>query len=85
MIRNFHETMIMMVKYGNYFITYSGLKDLFVKKDDFLKAGQNIGTIYGDGDNSFELEIYLSSRENMTSDPEAWFGSSLNELVRRKF
>jgi septal ring factor EnvC (AmiA/AmiB activator) len=58
-----------LIKHGNYISFYSYLDQVFVKKGDIVKTGQDIGKIYS-GDSTvlyFELR-----KERSKIDPESW-------------
>jgi septal ring factor EnvC (AmiA/AmiB activator) len=59
-----------IIKHGNYITFYSYLDQLYVKKGDTVKAGQNIGKIYS-GDSTI---LYFELRKERTKiNPEPWF------------
>jgi hypothetical protein len=68
------DTYAVMVRFGNYFITYSGLNSPEIRKGDLIREGQVIGTLYTDSNTrDGELEIILSDIKGMRYDPEKWF------------
>ena len=63
-----------MVRYGNYFITYCGLSKPQIGKGDLIRESQVIGTLYTDSNTQDgELEIVLSDINRRQYDPEKWF------------
>ena len=52
-----------LVKFGDYFISYSFLTKLRFKKGDYIKSGDIIGTLIKDVDEpSYELDIILQKK-----------------------
>ena len=62
-----------IVRHGEYLTIYSNLCEIYVKKGDTVKTGQNIGLIYSDPeeDNRTVLHFQLRKGES-TLDPELW-------------
>ena len=62
-----------IVRHGEYLTIYSNLSELYVKKGDKVKTGQNIGLIYSDPgeDNRTVLHFQLRKGE-ATLNPELW-------------
>jgi septal ring factor EnvC (AmiA/AmiB activator) len=59
-----------IIKHGNYITFYSYLDQIYVKKGDTVKTGQNIGKIYS-GDSTV---LYFELRKERTKmNPEPWF------------
>lgn len=54
---------IVLVKFGNYYVSYNPLQNLSVRKGDKISAGKVIGTLANDLDDNFNLEIGLSFKE----------------------
>ena len=54
---------VVLVKYGDYYVSYNSLQNLFVKKGDKINAGKVMGMLAKDLDDNFNLEIRLSFKE----------------------
>jgi hypothetical protein len=54
---------IVLIKFGDYYVSYNPLQNLFVKKGDKISAGKVIGMLAKDFDDNFNLEIGLSFKE----------------------
>jgi hypothetical protein len=54
---------IVLVKFGDYYVSYNPLQKLFVNKGDKINAGKVIGMLAKDLDDNFNLEIGLSFKE----------------------
>jgi Peptidase family M23 len=52
-----------IVKYGNYYLTYSNLSKILVKKGHTLKKNESLGIVGKDLDGIFCLDIFFSKRE----------------------
>jgi murein hydrolase activator len=60
-----------MVKHGDYFTVYSGIKDVQVKEGQTLKTNQEIGSVQSDPNGIAELRFQI--RKSTTPlDPQAW-------------
>ena len=62
---------VVLVKHGDYFTTYSKLKEVYVKKNDKIELGQTIGKVYTDGNGVSEVhfEVWKGISKQ---DPEHW-------------
>jgi hypothetical protein len=68
------DSYAVMVRYGSYFITYTGLNIPEIRKGELIEEGQVIGTLYRDSNTrDGELEIILSDISGRRYDPEKWF------------
>lgn len=64
---------IVMVRHGKYLTIYANLSNINVKKDDALKQGQTIGTIYSDPDDGNRSILHFELRqEKQKLNPTAW-------------
>jgi len=68
-----------MTRYGDYFITYSQLGVVYVKKGDTLTQGQKIGDLFCEDDDC-EIEIILSDTNVKLIDPYIWFKKEEHSL-----
>jgi murein hydrolase activator len=60
-----------MVKHGDYFTVYSGVKDVQVKEGQTLKTNQEIGSVQSDPNGIAELRFQI--RKSTTPlDPQTW-------------
>ena len=66
------STEIVIIKFGNYFLTYVGLTHVCVSKGDYIGSGQQIGNLAKDYDDRFRLEVYLHTYTTEL-DPAFWF------------
>ena len=67
------EIDMVMIKTGGYFLVYSGLTDIKIKKGDMVKQGGVIGTLAkGEHGETFELSLMLLS-ESETFNINRWF------------
>jgi murein hydrolase activator len=68
-IPSFGSTVI--IKHGEYFSVYTGLKDVFVKTGQKVTTNQEIGTVISNNDGISELRFRI--HKNTTAlDPQAW-------------
>lgn len=75
---------IVIVKFGDYFLTYAGLTRLCVDKGDYIDSNQKIGYLAKDYDDRFLLEVYLNTVSNEL-DPSFWFKEHIvNTLYLKK-
>jgi murein hydrolase activator len=73
-IPTFGSTVI--IKHGEYFSVYTGLKDVFVKVGQNVTINQEIGTVLSNGDGISELRFRI--HKNFTAlDPQAWLRNNL--------
>jgi septal ring factor EnvC (AmiA/AmiB activator) len=62
---------VIMVKHGEYFTVYSGLKDVTVREGQALKTNQEMGTVAFNADGIPELRFQI--RRNTTAlNPQQW-------------
>lgn len=62
---------VIMVKHGEYFTVYSGLKDVTVREGQVLKTNQEMGTVAFNADGIPELRFQI--RKNTTAlNPQQW-------------
>lgn len=68
-IPSFGSTVI--IKHGEYFSVYTGLKEVFVKSGQKVTTNQEIGTVISNNDGISELRFRI--HKNTTAlDPQAW-------------
>lgn len=68
-IPSFGSTVI--IKHGDYFSVYTGLKEVFVKSGQKVTINQEIGTVISNNDGISELRFRI--HKNTTAlDPQAW-------------
>jgi hypothetical protein len=53
---------LVLVKFGNYYVSYYPLQNLSVNKGNYIGSGQIIGSLSKDLDDNFNLEIHLSKK-----------------------
>lgn len=64
---------VVMLRHGNYLTVYAGIDKLSVKKGDKVKAGQTLGTIYSDSEDSGRSVLHFEVRRERTKlNPEEW-------------
>jgi len=61
-----------ITKFGDYYITYSGLDKPIVNKGDFIKRGQKISTVIMNADGTYMTGIAIK-RDDDYFDPYIWF------------
>ena len=70
-IQPIDNMMIVVIKHGRYFTTYSNLSSVTVSKGQTVKIGQVIGRVAANDDGVGSLDLIISNeRSNM--NPEAW-------------
>lgn len=62
---------VIMVKHGDYFTVYSGLKDVTVREGQVLKTNQEIGTVAFNADGIPELRFQIR-RSTTALNPQQW-------------
>jgi septal ring factor EnvC (AmiA/AmiB activator) len=62
---------IVMVRHGEYFTVYSGLKNVSVSAGDRVKARQSLGEVYKDAEDGAVLQFQIW-KNNHRLDPEDW-------------
>jgi septal ring factor EnvC (AmiA/AmiB activator) len=61
-----------IIRHGNYLTLYSSLEQVYVKRGDSVKAGQDIGKIYTDTEDDSTV-LYFELREGQKKmNPELW-------------
>ena len=64
---------IVMVRHGEYISLYANLQDIYVKKGDTVKAGQNVGRIYTDPEDDGRTTFHFELRKERTKlNPLEW-------------
>jgi hypothetical protein len=53
------SSFIVIVKFGDYYLSYTSLEEVFVKKDEVINEGQKIGRIGKNLDGIYEFDIYF--------------------------
>lgn len=67
----FHH--IVMIRHGEYITVYANLKNVSVKKNEKVKAGQNLGTIYTDPSDKDRTILHFEVRkEKKRLNPLEW-------------
>jgi septal ring factor EnvC (AmiA/AmiB activator) len=62
-----------IIRHGNYLTLYSSLEQVYVKRGDPVKTGQDVGKIYTDTDDNSTI-LYFELREGQKKlNPELWF------------
>lgn len=67
---------IIITKFGDYIVTYVGLSDVSIKKNDIIRQGQEIGTVQKvTNEDSYIIEIRLweTSKKEVLLAPNDWF------------
>lgn len=60
-----------IIRHGEYFTIYSGLKEVFVKRGQKVNLGQEIGSVLSNAEGISELRFQI--RKNITPlDPQVW-------------
>lgn len=64
---------IVMIRHGRYISIYANLSSVTVKQGDSVKAGQTIGTVYSDPDDSNRTILHFEIRnERQKLNPSQW-------------
>lgn len=64
---------IVMIRHGRYISIYANLSSVSVKQGDSVKAGQNLGTIYSDPEDSNRTTLHFEIRnERQKLNPSQW-------------
>ncbi|HMP99180.1 MAG TPA: peptidoglycan DD-metalloendopeptidase family protein [Cyclobacteriaceae bacterium] len=66
---------VVIIKHGDYFTVYAGLKEVEVKKGDNVKTGQQIGDVLSNADGVAELKFQIR-KVTTPLDPQAWLRKS---------
>jgi hypothetical protein len=74
-VTKYDDIFMVVVKQGNYFIGYSNLSKVGVKKYDLLESGQTIGNMGLDLDDKYRLDVQLTNR-NTDMDISSWFAKN---------
>ena len=62
-----------MIRHGRYISIYANLSSVTVKQGDSVKAGQTIGTVYSDPDDSNRTILHFEIRnERQKLNPSQW-------------
>lgn len=62
---------LVIIKSGNYYVTYNFLSNLYIKTDDYLKRNQKIGVLVKNVDGKYELIFNLYNGKN-NMNPKTW-------------
>lgn len=60
-----------IIKHGEYFTVYAGLKDVAVKTGDKVESGQKIGLVLSNGEGKSELRFQIR-KNTVALNPEEW-------------
>jgi septal ring factor EnvC (AmiA/AmiB activator) len=63
---------VIITRFGDYIITYTGITNPSIVKGDFITKGQPIGVLQKDLDEKFRVSLYLNKGEDQI-DPFNWF------------
>lgn len=74
-IKKIDEVYLVLTKFGNYFIAYSGIAHPMIKKDDRLRENDLIGICGKIIDDEYGFELFLS-KGSEDLDPAEWFVKS---------
>jgi hypothetical protein len=70
-----------IIKYGDYYVCYSGLSICYVKKNDKVIADRKIGSLIPYSDNDYRLEVYLSFGTKRVKDMDKWYSDEFRKFV----
>lgn len=65
---------VVIVQHGDYYTLYAKLKNVNVKKGQVLKANDNLGEVFTNGDGISELQFQVW-KNNVKMDPEKWLAN----------
>lgn len=71
------DTKGIIIKYGDYYVTYGGLSISYVIKGDKVLEGIKIGRLFAYSENDYRLEVYLSFGNRRIEDMEKWYSLDL--------
>ena len=69
-VKKIEDMFVVITKFGNYFITYSGLANPVISEGSFIKTGQTISSLEKTYDH-YELTLYISNRDK-NFNPSEW-------------
>lgn len=72
LVAKIEDFYVIIVKYGDYFVTYSGLNKPIVKSKDNILKGQNLALTERAFDGKYRLDVFLS-KGNDNLDAFEWF------------
>ena len=72
---------VIIIKQGTYYLAYSGLDKINVKKGDKVVAGQLIGQLAEVDEDVFELELILNKGDKSEKHIDRWFCSDFQKLI----
>lgn len=78
LVNEYDSLFMTVIKYGNYFVGYSNLAKSFVQKGDRIKAGQPVGNMGTTIDDSYNVDMQLSSQKNDDIEIRPWFQNRIN-------
>jgi murein hydrolase activator len=76
LINQYDDVFLIIIKYGSYYLAYSNLAKVIVKKGDTIKKGEMIGPAGKNLDNTYALDLQFS-KNYMDIDPSDWFVTSV--------
>lgn len=77
LIKKIDDVYLVLTKFGNYFIAYSGIVHPMIKKDDRLRENDLIGICGKIIDDEYGLELFLSKGSEDLDAAEWFFKSKL--------
>jgi len=78
LVNPYDDVFMVVVKYGDYFLSYTNLLNPLVKKGDTVKANQPIASMGLDLDGKFAVEMQLSGSIKSNIDIFPWFKKSIH-------
>ncbi|MFT3934559.1 MAG: M23 family metallopeptidase [Chitinophagaceae bacterium] len=73
-----------IVSQGTYFLAYSNLENVAVKKGDTIAEGQVIGKLAMEEEGRYELEFGLSHGDKTDKKAQLWFCKDFRDLLKLK-
>ena len=73
------EIKAVIIKYGDYYLTYSGLEDSYVNKNDFVYSNSKIGRLRKTYDDKYELKFLVHFKYKEIESIEDWFNHDLKK------
>ena len=78
------EIKAVIIKYGDYYLTYSGLEDCYVNKNDFVYSSSKIGRLRKIYEDTYELEFLAYFKSKEIESIEDWFNPDLKKYYTQE-
>ncbi|MBL7770796.1 MAG: hypothetical protein JNK20_17595 [Flavipsychrobacter sp.] len=78
------EIKAVIIKYGDYYLTYSELEDCYLEKNDLVFTNSKIGRLRKKFDDKYELEFLAYFKSKEIESIEDWFNPDLKKYYTAK-